>query len=86
MEHIERGHLRLVRASTASPEPRLRLLLRAMLAGVRILAENALALAGAAAALLPLLAQGRPPGRRHLPRPALRVVALPPWRRTGSPP
>ena len=84
MEHIERGHLRLVRASTASPEPRLLLLLRAMLAGVRILAENALALAGAA--LLPLLGQGRPPGRRHLPRPALRVVALPPWRRTGSPP
>jgi hypothetical protein len=56
------------------------LLARAMLFRLRILWFNLIALAGATAALVPLLARRRPLGaRRKVPQP--RFVALPEQRR-----
>jgi hypothetical protein len=61
------------------------LVLLAVLARIAVAIGNVLALAGAAAALVPLLLQEGPLGRRHVPRAAPRVVSFPLRRRAGSP-
>lgn len=84
---IARGHLRLAHAAPRSRGrgARFALLARAVLIRLAVFVGNLVALAGAAAALLPLVLRGGPLGRRHVPRAAPRVVTLVPRRRAGSP-
>ncbi|WP_176063875.1 hypothetical protein [Anaeromyxobacter diazotrophicus] len=84
----QRGHLRLAYTPPADAPPRARALqlLRAMIARLRIFFTNLLALAGAVLALAPLLVRRGPVGHRtQVPRPAARVIPLPPRRRASPP-
>ncbi len=83
---IGRGRLLLVRAphGPAPPSARAVLCLRAVLVRIRIFWLDLAALAGAAAALAPLLLRRRPLRHRtQVPRPAAQVIALQPRRRAA---
>ena len=84
--HVVRGHLRLAYNPPRAAEARSRveLLVRAMIARMRIFLLNLIALAGAILALAPLLVRRRPVGHRtQVPRTVARVIPLPPRRRAS---
>lgn len=84
--HPMRSHLRLAYTPPADAPPRVRQLLRAMILPLRIFFTNLLALAGAILALAPLLVRRGPVGHRtQVPRPAARIIPLPPRRRASPP-
>ncbi len=81
---IARGHLSLARGLPGPAPSRAALRLRAMFARIRIFWLNLLALAGAFAALAPLLLRRRPLlHRTRVPRPAAQVIAFQPRRRAS---
>ncbi len=86
---VARGHLRI--AAPAAPHRRIHrsralLLLRALAVALWIVVLNVAALVWAAVALVPLLWQRRPAGRRSRPlRREARVIPMPVQRQRASP-
>lgn len=83
---VARGHLSLAMVPAGAPAApsRAALVLRAVLARMRILVQDFLAVAGAILALAPLLIRRRPLGHRtQVPRAASRVIAFQARRRAS---